>query len=126
MAMWVGREEEIPAYRLAHNQEATPATLGLFQACEAGDATKVRSSSRKMAGRTTLMISRIRHAACRRVHPAEDATALEALIAFAKTEPGDDLKPLFDLLLDRAQSHTAIARRKWAIQHSSRSCSSWV
>ena len=28
MAMWVGREEEIPAYRLAHNQEATPATLG--------------------------------------------------------------------------------------------------
>ena len=39
--MWVGREEEIPAYRLAHNQEATPATLGLFQACEAGDATKV-------------------------------------------------------------------------------------
>ena len=41
MAMWVGREEEIPAYRLAHNQEATPATLGLFQACEAGDAAKV-------------------------------------------------------------------------------------
>ena len=41
MAMWVGREEEIPAYRLAHNQEATPATLGLFQACETNDAAKV-------------------------------------------------------------------------------------
>ena len=35
MAMWVGREE-IPAYRLAHSQEATPATLSLFRACEAG------------------------------------------------------------------------------------------
>merc|ERR1712167_239459 len=34
------------------------------------------------------------HAACTL---PKDAAALEALIAFAKTEPGDDLKPLFDL-----------------------------
>ena len=98
MAMWVGREEEIPAYRLAHNQEATPATLGLFQACEAGDAAKVNEFLGQngranyfddIKGGTTPV-----HAACTL---PKDATALEALIAFAKTEPGDDLKPLFDL-----------------------------
>ena len=64
MAMWVGREEEIPAYRLAHNQEATPATLGLFQACEAGDAVGVGSSSNKMAERTILMTSRVARRRC--------------------------------------------------------------
>ena len=98
MAMWVGREEEIPAYRLAHNQEATPATLGLFQACEAGDAAKVNEFLGQngranyfddIKGGTTPV-----HAACTL---PKDAAALEALIAFAKTEPGDDLKPLFDL-----------------------------
>ena len=98
MAMWVGREEEIPAYRLAHNQEATPATLGLFQACESGDAVKVGEFLAQngranyfddIKGGTTPV-----HAACTL---PKDASALEALIAFAKTEPGDDLKPLFDL-----------------------------
>ena len=98
MAMWVGREEEIPAYRLAHNQEATPATLGLFQACEAGDSTKVAEFLKQggranyfddIKGGTTPV-----HAACTL---PKDSTALEALVAFAKTEPGDDLKPLFDL-----------------------------
>ena len=98
MAMWVGREEEIPAYRLAHNQEATPATLGLFQACESGDATKVNEFLTQggranyfddIKGGTTPV-----HAACTL---PKDAAALEALIAFAATEPGDDLKPLFDL-----------------------------
>jgi len=98
MAMWVGREEEIPAYRLAHNQEATPATLGLFQACEAGDAAKVNEFLAQngranyfddIKGGTTPV-----HAACTL---PKDAAALEALIAFAATEPGDDLKPLFDL-----------------------------
>ena len=98
MAMWVGREEEIPAYRLAHNQEATPATLGLFQACEAGDSTKVAEFLTQggranyfddIKGGTTPV-----HAACTL---PKDAAALEALIAFASTEPGDDLKPLFDL-----------------------------
>ena len=96
--MWVGREEEIPAYRLAHNQEATPATLGLFQACEAGDAAKVNEFLAQngranyfddIKGGTTPV-----HAACTL---PKDAAALEALIAFAATEPGDDLKPLFDL-----------------------------
>ena len=98
MAMWVGREEEIPAYRLAHNQEATPATLGLFQACEAGDAAKANEFLSQggranyfddIKGGTTPV-----HAACTL---PKDAAALEALIAFAATEPGDDLKPLFDL-----------------------------
>ena len=98
MAMWVGREEEIPAYRLAHNQESTPATLGLYKACEEGDAVQVAqflaSGGRAnyfdaVKGGTTPV-----HAAATL---PKDAAALKALIAFAATEPGDDLKPLFDL-----------------------------
>ena len=99
MAMWVGREEEIPAYRLAHNQEATPATLGLYKACEEGDAVKV-TQFLAQGGRANYFDAV--KGGTTPVHAAatlpKDAAALEALIAFAKTEPGDDLKPLFDLL----------------------------
>merc|ERR1712196_562626 len=71
---------------------------GLFQACEAGDSTKMGEFLKQggranyfddIKGGTTPV-----HAACTL---PKDASALEALIAFAKTEPGDDLKPLFDL-----------------------------
>ena len=51
------------------------------------------------------------HAACTL---PKDASALEALIAFAATEPGDDLKPLFDLPSTVLKATPLHCAAKWA------------